>query len=140
MTKEAKLYCDACNAITSGQYLKDCFCKLIKYRKALTNPIPSGMDQSPVSYQILARLTDNLNTEIERRKEKFWSVAKPLLIGLVLVIIAFVLSFFFRPNNTYIIHQNNQPQPQQQVKSENEVAPSSNQNIEKQNQQTKKTN
>jgi len=115
MTKEAKLYCDACNAITSGQYLKDCLCKLIKYRKDLTNPIPSGMDQSPVSYQMLSRLTDNLNTEIERRKEKYWSFVKPLLITIIGgVIVGLVLSFFVRQNNMNIIRQQS-PQQQQGV-------------------------
>jgi hypothetical protein len=133
MTKEEQLYLKAMNT----EYKNECLCKLLKYKKALLN-IPAGWDRSPGSYMTLDLAREKLNIEIERKKEKYWSIAKPFLIGLVLVIIAFVLSFFFRPNNTYIIHQNNQPQPQQQVKSKNEVSPSSNQNIENKNQQTKK--
>lgn len=122
MTKKAKLYCEAMNT----EYKNKCLCKLVKYKKALLN-IPAGMDQSPGSYMALELAREQLNSEIERKKKKYWSITKPLLIGLVLVLITFFLSFFFLHNNTNITQQIPQAQPLKQTKDKNEVAPSSNQ-------------
>jgi len=133
MNDKAQLYCDACNAITSGQYLKDWTCKLMKYKKALTNPIPSGMDQSPVSYQILARLTDNLNTEIERKKIALRSVVNKILIGVTIMVIGSIILYFFLPSKVYII----QPQPPPQLEEHKNKLPSAENQVKNKPRQLK---
>lgn len=123
MTKESKLYCDVMNAIANG---KVSLFKVRQYKKVLRN-IPNGMDQTPASHQMLFLSREKFNAIIERKKERFWSITKPFLIGLALVLITFFLSFFFLHNNTKITQPLPQAQTLKQPKDKNEVAPSSNQ-------------
>jgi hypothetical protein len=128
MTKGAEAYCKASAAVDSGKYLKDNCCKLRKYRKSLTNPIPSDIDQSPISYERLARLTDNLNREIDRRKVKYREVgayiAKGVLIGVLVGVILLFLNFFLSSNRD---KQNiSQPHAHRQKESNPEAIPTEN--------------
>jgi hypothetical protein len=112
MDKKAQLYCDACNAV----YSKECYCKLIKYKKAL-NTIPDGFDKSPASYQSLERHRENINMEIESRKNKYRSMflfaIKYILIPFIFLILGIFLRPYFEHNNQNI-QKTIPPQIQQQ--------------------------
>ena len=119
MKKDSETYSKACAAVDSGKYLKDNFCKLKKHRKGLTNPIPFDIDQSPASYDRRARLTDKLNTEIDRRKAKYREIgayiAKGVLIGVLVGVILLFLNLFLSSNRD---KQNiSQPQAPRQKES-----------------------
>ena len=89
----------------NAEYKNKCLCKLVKYKKALLN-IPAGMDQSPGSCMALELAREKLNKEIERKKEKYWSFAKPLSITIIGgIIVGLVLFFFVHRNNPNINHQ-----------------------------------
>lgn len=139
MTKAAEAYGEAGTAIDRGDYLKDNFCKLRKYRKALANPLPSDIDQSRTSYERRARLMDTLNREIERRKTRFWSIAKPLLICVVGTVIGGIILFFLLRPVQSNIQKIVQPQPHQQLEELKKPSPSINPSTRKPDQLKQKT-
>jgi len=112
----------------NAEYARVCLCKLLKYKKALNN-IPDGFDKSPASCQCLFLAREKLNNEIERKKEKYWSFTKPLLITIIggLIVSIIIYFFFGRANNANILPNTPSQQRQQQPEEDKKDVPSRNQ-------------
>lgn len=140
MTKEAEIYCEACVSVDNGQYLKANFCKLRKIKKILNGPIPDDLDKSPASIGHISRLTDKLNTEIERRKHKFQSlglfIVKYFLAPLTVLTIWFFAHQYFE-NSKQQNQKTIQPKIQQQQLNRNQGSIPSKDKGDQQTQKTK---